>query len=174
MNNHQRLPWLEVAGPTHYDDSLSFLLSQVGARSAQLFAERLAPLGISPRAFGVLSNLALAEGQSQQQLADALGMHRNNMVSLVDELEAAGWVKRHRSTDDRRVFELRLTARGRSVVSRVNSLIPGLDAELAAGLRDGERKQLGLLLRRAADGLALTPGVHPHLASRPHRRDAGT
>jgi len=86
---------------------LPFLLSQVGARSAQLFAERLAPLGVSPRAYGVLSNLA--GGQTQQQLADALRIHRNNMVGLIDEMEAAGWVRRHRSSQDRRAFEIRLT-----------------------------------------------------------------
>src|SRR5215472_5138887 len=57
-----------------YAQSLSFLVSQVGARSAQLFAERLAPLGVSPRAFAILSNLDSAGGQTQQQLADALGI----------------------------------------------------------------------------------------------------
>src|SRR5260370_12286617 len=72
-----------------YAESLSFLVSQVGARSAQIFAERLAPLGVSPRAFGVLSNLSSTGGHSQQHLADTLGIHRNNMVGLIDELGAA-------------------------------------------------------------------------------------
>ena len=155
-----------MAATNGYGESLAFLLSQVGGRVAQLFAERLAPLGISPRAFGVLSNLAAAEGQTQQQLADALGIHRNNMVGLIDEMEGAGWLERHRSTEDRRAFELRLTARGRSVVEQVNDLIPALDAGLAAGLTGAERRALRHMLGRVADNLDLTPGVHPHLASR--------
>src|SRR5258708_6136477 len=76
--------------PAPYAESLSFLVSQVGARSAQLFAERLAPLGVSPRAFGVLSNLSSTGSQTQQQLADTLGIHRNTMVCLIDELGRAG------------------------------------------------------------------------------------
>lgn len=74
--------------PTRYAESLAFLLSQVGARSAQIFARRLVPMGVSPRAYGVLSNLVNAGGQTQQQLADKLGIHRNNMVGLIDDLQA--------------------------------------------------------------------------------------
>ncbi|MBK9158407.1 MAG: MarR family transcriptional regulator [Micropruina sp.] len=82
--SHDQLP--------NYAESPSFLLSQIGARSAQVFAERLRGEGMSPREFGVLTHVAANPGQTQQQLADALGIHRNNMVGLIDEVEAAGWV----------------------------------------------------------------------------------
>lgn len=147
--------------PTRYADSLSFLLSQVGARSAQLFADRLTPLGISPRAFGVLSNLFAEPGQTQQQLADALGIHRNNMVGLIDDMEAAGWVRRHRSAQDRRAFEIRLTRAGSALVARVERLIPGLEEEVGHGLDDRERATMITLLQRLGRTLELTPGVHP-------------
>lgn len=149
--------------PTAYADSLAFLLSQLGARSAQLFAERLAPLGVSARTYGVLSNLAGSGSPTQQQLADALGIHRNNMVGLIDELEAAGWVRRHRSERDRRAFELRLTEDGASLVSRIDRLIPGLESEMGRGLTVADRRALIELLGRVADALELTPGVHPSL-----------
>jgi DNA-binding MarR family transcriptional regulator len=163
--------------PTPYAQSLSFLVSQVGARSAQIFAERLAPLGVSPRAFGVLSNLSSTGGQSQQQLADTLGIHRNNMVGLIDELEAAGWVRRHRSHRDRRAFDVRLTRSGSALVSRINNLIPVLDAEVGQGLTDSEQQAMVELLQRMASTLALRPGIHPGLSgpSRaiPHPKTAG-
>lgn len=154
MSSHQ---------PTRYAESLPFLLSQVGARSAQIFAERLAPLGVSPRAYGVLSNLAGAAGQTQQQLADALGIHRNNMVGLIDEMEAAGWVRRHRSQQDRRAFEVRLTRSGSAVVSRVDKLIPALEDEVGQGLSESDRQTMVGLLKQLAWALDLAPGVHPHL-----------
>jgi DNA-binding MarR family transcriptional regulator len=152
---------------TDYANSLSFLLSQVGARSAQLFAARLEPLGITPRTFAVLSNVALSSAQNQQQLADALGIHRNNMVALIDEMEAAGLVRRHRSEKDRRAFDVRPTARGRSVVARVSRLIGELDDELGRGLSGAERETLVTLLERQAQALDLRPGLHPHLSARP-------
>jgi DNA-binding MarR family transcriptional regulator len=151
--------------PTPYARSLSFLVSQVGARSAQLFAERLAPLGVSPRAFGVLSNLRSTGGQSQQQLADTLGIHRNNMVALIDELEAAGWVRRHRSQRDRRAFDVRLTRGGSALVSRINDLIPVLDAEVGQGLSDSDQRTMVALLQQIASTLDLRPGIHPGLSA---------
>ena len=150
--------------PAPYAESLSFLVSQVGARSAQLFAERLAPLGVSPRAFGVLSNLSGTGGQTQQQLADTLGIHRNNMVGLIDELEAAGWVRRHRSLQDRRAFDVRLTRSGSALVSRINKLIPVLDAEVGQALTDSEQHTIVALLQRMASTLDLRPGIHPGLS----------
>ena len=162
MSDQQRAP---------YAQSLSFLVSQVGARSAQLFAERLAPLGVSPRAFGILSNLDSTGGQTQQQLADALGIHRNNMVALIDEMEAAGWVRRHRSQQDRRAFDVRLTRAGAALVSRISKQIPALDAEIGQGLTETEQHTMATLLQRMASTLGLSPGIHPHLSalSRPDR-----
>ena len=50
-------PLLHPDGSTSYASSIAFPLPQVGARSAQLFAERIAPPGITPRAFAILSNI---------------------------------------------------------------------------------------------------------------------
>ena len=159
---------MKSAPSSEYSESLSFLLSQIGARSAQMFAERLAPFGMSPRAFGVLSNLAVASSQTQQQLADSLGIHRNNMVGLIDEMEEAGWVRRQRSREDRRAFEIFLTAKGASAVAAGNELISALDDELARGAlsQDDERTMIALLVQLARS-LALIPGVHPHLRTFP-------
>jgi DNA-binding MarR family transcriptional regulator len=163
-NHRSCLDWPFVSPqPTPYAESLAFLLSQVGARSAQIFAERLAPLGVSARAFGVLSNVAAAGSQTQQQLADALGIHRNNMVGLIDDLEAAGWARRHRSQQDRRAFDVRLTSTGSALVSRVNRLIPALEDEVGQGLSKSERATMVALLQRVASTLELSPGIHPHL-----------
>jgi DNA-binding MarR family transcriptional regulator len=151
--------------PTPYAESLAFLLSQVGARTAQVFARRLAPLGVSPRAFGVLSNLAAGPGQNQQRLADALGIHRNNMVGLIDDMEAAGWVRRHRSAEDRRAFDVRLTPAGSALLARVNRLIPALEDDLAQGLSASQRQTMVTLLEQVAETLELSPGVHPHLGT---------
>jgi len=155
------------SSPTRYGDSVAFLLSQVGARAAQLFEARLVPLGVSPRAFGVMSNLAASDGRIQQELADALGIHRNNMVGLIDEMEGAGWVERHRSAEDRRAFHVRLTRAGRALVEKVNRTVSSLEDSVTADLDSRERRELKRLLRQVAVTLELHPAVHPHLAGRP-------
>lgn len=156
------------------NDSLPFLLSQVGARMAAVWVETLVPVGLPPRCYAVLAYLAASGPRTQQQLCNAMGVHRNAMVGLVDELEASGWAGRHRTPRDRRVHEVRLTDAGAEVVARVDALAPRLEAQLAADLDAAERDQLRAVLRRVAGTLGLTPGVHPHLQQLPSARPTRT
>jgi len=156
---------MQRASPTAYGNSLAFLLSQIGSRSGELFAERLRPIGIAPREFAVLSHVASGP-RTQQELADRLGIHRNNMVSLIDAMEAKGWVGRHRSESDRRAFEIRPTSAGLKVVAAVNAQVPDLDTALSEHLSESERSELASLLTRIADGLGLAAAVHPAVAGR--------
>ena len=87
------------------------------------------------------------------------------MVGLIDDLEAAGWVRRHRSTTDRRAFDVRLTRSGSATVTRVTRLIPALDQELGQGLSATEQATLVALLQQLAGTHELSRGVHPHLAT---------
>jgi len=85
------------------------LLSQLGFHEVERLTERLRPLGLHPRHFGLLTHIATAAGQSQQALSGALGVHRTAMVALVDDLEARGLVERRRDPRDRRAYALHLT-----------------------------------------------------------------
>jgi DNA-binding MarR family transcriptional regulator len=149
------------------DDSPGFLLSQLGVYSAQRFAERLQPLGVHPRHFGLLVNIASVEGQSQQYLADAMGIHRNVMVGLVDELEHRGLVERRRHASDRRAHALYLTAAARELLVQAEAFVHQNDTELVTALDQAERRLLISLLRRMASERGLHRGVHPGLQS-PH------
>ena len=144
-------------------DRASFLLSQLGARSAHEFATSLAPLGIRPSHFGLLMHLSEDEGQSQQRLADALGIHRNAMVGLVDDLQDRGLVERRRHPTDRRAYALHLTAAAHDLLANAQRAADEQDRQLLAGIEESERGQLVALLQRLADHLGLLPGVHPGL-----------
>jgi methionyl-tRNA formyltransferase len=54
--------------------SVGFLVSQLGLASSKRFAEALRPLGIHPGEFALMRFVAAAEGQSQQALAERLGV----------------------------------------------------------------------------------------------------
>src|SRR3954462_8298644 len=94
-----------------------FLLVQLGTHRHRRFAERLAPLDLHPRHFGMLSHLAANEGQSQQALSRALGIHRSAVVALVDDLENPGLGERRRDPADPRAHTLYLTSRGRAMLA---------------------------------------------------------
>jgi DNA-binding MarR family transcriptional regulator len=67
---------------------------------------------------------------------------------------------------DRRAFHVHLTATGHTAVTRVNEVIPDLDAELGKTLKSAQRRQLAGHLKLIAQALGLKPAVHPYLSSR--------
>jgi DNA-binding MarR family transcriptional regulator len=166
---------------TPLTDRAGFLISQLGYHSAARFAERLQRLGLHPRHFGLLSHLSAADGQTQQQLADAMAIHRNAMVGLIDDLEQRGLVARNRHPGDRRAHAVRLTPAARDLLAQAQPVADEHDAELLAGFDETEQRQFVSLLQRLAQHAGLAPGVHPGLRSpetpspctadiRPHHR----
>jgi DNA-binding MarR family transcriptional regulator len=143
-----------------------FLLVQLGTHAHRRFADRLAGLGFHPRHFGMLSHLGASEGQSQQALSIALGIHRSAVVALVDDLEQRGLAERRPDASDRRAYALYLTPRGRAVLTDLERLAHEHEAELLTALNAAERSQLISLLRRVAESQGLAAGVHPNLAPR--------
>lgn len=150
---------------TRYAASLSFLLSQLGAHVAHRFGTELAETGMSPRGFGVLSNVIDLGPRTQQHLADELGIHRNNMVAVIDELERDGLVQRIRNTADRRSFLIQATPDGVRATSRAMNIVTALDAEIAGSIDGDSRETLDRILLELVKSAQLSPGVHPHLTS---------
>jgi DNA-binding MarR family transcriptional regulator len=143
-----------------------FLLVQLGTHAHRRFADRLAELDLHPRHFGMLSHLAASEGQSQQALSIALGIHRSAVVALVDDLERRGLAQRRRDPSDRRAYTLYLTPAGRAVLDDLQRMAEEHEAELLTALDAPERAQLISLMQRVAESQGLAPGVHPNLAPR--------
>jgi DNA-binding MarR family transcriptional regulator len=137
-----------------------FLLVQLGTHRHRRFAERLAPLDLHPRHFGMLSQLAVNEGQSQQALSSALGIHRSAVVALVDDLER-GLAERRRDPVDRRAYALYLTPPGRELLAELERAADEDEAELLTALDGSERSQLISLLQRVAESQGLTAGFIP-------------
>jgi DNA-binding MarR family transcriptional regulator len=140
-----------------------FLLVQLGTHRHRRFAERLSAFELHPRHFGMLSQLAVNEGQSQQALSSALGIHRSAIVALVDELEHRGLAERRRDPTDRRAYTLYLTSAGRELLTELERVADEDEAELLSALDAPDRSQLISLLQRVAESQGLTAGVHPNL-----------
>lgn len=139
----------------------AFLLAQVGAHAAARFGDRVHAIGITRPQAGILGLLTANPGISQQDLARLLGMLPSRVVALVDEMEEAGLVRRHRDETDRRRNTLVLTAAGRSALQRVGAVARAHEDDVCAALDARERNQLTTLLERIAEQQDLEPGVHP-------------
>jgi DNA-binding MarR family transcriptional regulator len=124
----------------------------ISAQAAQALArERLDPLGLSPRAWGVLSTVVESGPLTQIELATALSIDRTAMVYLLDELEEQSLLERVRNPEDRRSFLVRLTPRGRQKQRKAAIELAGQAETLLEPLDAAERRQLVELLTRIAD-----------------------
>jgi len=113
------------------------------------FAEALEPLGLTTALFALLNVLGTREGAIQQELGAAMGIDPSTMVSLIDQLEAAGLARRRPRPTDRRAREVVITPKGRRVLERARELAMQVEVEVLGGLSGAERRQLLALLRRA-------------------------
>lgn len=138
-----------------------FLLAQVGAHAGRRFAERLAPLGITPPHAGILRLIAKTPDCSQKHVAEGLGVVPSRIVVLIDELVTKGLVARERDLSDRRNYALALTDTGVDMLKRIGKVAAEHERALFAALSEEERTTLIGLCRRIAESEGLKPGVHP-------------
>ena len=113
------------------------------------FAEALASLGLTTALFALLNVLGAHEGANQQEIGAAMGIDPSTMVSLIDQLEAAGLAQRRTRPTDRRAREVVVTPKGRRVLKQARQLALQVEDDVLRGLNGGERRQLLALLRRA-------------------------
>jgi DNA-binding MarR family transcriptional regulator len=100
-------------------------------------------------ALGVTSNQATLlwqvrnhPGLSLRELAEEEGITAPSLSGHVDRLEAAGLLRRVRSTHDRRRVGLELTADGRAILKRIRARRTTWLAEHLERLSDDERERL--------------------------------
>jgi MarR family transcriptional regulator, lower aerobic nicotinate degradation pathway regulator len=114
-------------------------------------AEALESLGLTTALFALLNILGSREGAIQQELGAAMGVDPSTMVSLIDQLEAAGLAKRRARPTDRRAREVAITPKGRRVLEQARRLAMQVEDDVLRGLSAAERRQVLALLRRALD-----------------------
>jgi DNA-binding MarR family transcriptional regulator len=139
----------------------AFLVSQVGAHAALAFGERLAALDLKPHHAGILRMLGSNPGLTQQALSELLGVFPSQLVRFLDSLEERQLIERRDTPGDRRSYRLRLTRKGRSVLTRIGELTQELERDLFAALSATETRVLEELLARVVAQQRITPGVHP-------------
>ncbi|AGB24383.1 transcriptional regulator [Mycobacterium sp. JS623] len=142
-------------------DNVAFLLSQLGHRSASVFADLIASIDLTAPHSGILRAIAAEPGRSQQALSGQLGLLPSRVVAYVDDLEDRGYVERRRNPDDRRLHALYLTPAGKKVMGKIGELARQHEKLMTAGLDTKQRDMLRELLSVVADHQGLTPHVHP-------------
>lgn len=140
---------------------VGFLLAQVGALGSRLFAERVAPLGLTPTQSGLIRLIARNAGRNQQELAGQLGVRPSRLVVVLDGLQDAGLVQRITDPDDHRRKTVAVTDAGKEKLAQLVGLAAIHEDYLCRALSAEQRNQLAELLATIAADHGLAPGVHP-------------
>lgn len=102
---------------------LGYTLRRAQLRIFDDFIGCVAPLQLTPAQFSVLMLVNANPDRNQSEIASTLGILQPNFVALLDELESRDLCVRVRSSNDRRSHNLRLTEKGRVVLTRARKLI---------------------------------------------------
>jgi MarR family transcriptional regulator for hemolysin len=114
------------------------LVHEVLKGSLRRLHPTLAKEGITMGQFWAIHTVSSLEAASLSTVARYLGVSSPTACANIDQLEAAGLVRRQRSERDRRAVELSLTPRGRKVEVRVWSEIARVMSEAGRDLDPGE------------------------------------
>ena len=133
-------------GPTTAPGTLT-LLTRLSKLVHRKTPEEL--LGMRWRHFLVLSYLAERDGVSQQDLGDVIGIDPNNLVLLLNELEASDFARRRRDPEDRRRHIVELTDTGRAALRRAERARETIEDDVLGALDADERETLRKLLAKA-------------------------
>ena len=103
---------------------------------------------LTPGLFGMLQLIAANPGLCQSRLAEAMGVDRSTIVSVLHRLEARGLVERRPSPEDRRSHALRLSQTGARVVEELVARVRRHEERIAAALSPRDRARLIELLKK--------------------------
>jgi DNA-binding MarR family transcriptional regulator len=105
-------------------------------------------LGMKLKAYVTLTTLRNGP-MPQQELCISMHLDPNNCVLLLNEMEAAGHVRRSRDPADRRRHIVEITDDGRSAVARSDEALNEVEGQVLGNLSAEERASLRSLLNRA-------------------------
>jgi DNA-binding MarR family transcriptional regulator len=130
------------------NNSVGYLLKRCGVLMTAVAEERFESLEISFTQWIVLTHLAQQEHISATQLSAHIGHDMGALTRVVDELERRGFVRRERSSRDRRAVEIAITPGGRRQAQEARRLIVQLLNRLVEPFTDPEIDTLIGLLQR--------------------------
>ncbi|MFG3404191.1 MarR family winged helix-turn-helix transcriptional regulator [Streptomyces sp. NPDC048142] len=129
----------------------SRLLSQLTVRSDRLITDGLVQVDARKWHYAVLASLQEYGPGSQAELSSRSGIHRSDMVGVLNELAERGLVARVPDPEDRRRNVITISSRGRRHLCLLDETLDDLEGELLAPLSPSERDQLVRLLTRLLD-----------------------
>lgn len=135
------------------DTCVCFVTNKVAKRMADVFNERLLPLGVTRVQWTAMYFLLRYGRISQKELSDRMNIKESTTARLVDRMEKDGHIVRVKDDDDRRVTYIELTEKGRI---RIEELLPEgekMSKYASRGISDEELEIFNRVLNKLMDNI---------------------
>ncbi len=116
------IDWLQL------DNQLCFALYSASLAMTKLYKPLLEPLGLTYPQYLALLVLWERDGLAVNELGERLFLDSGTLTPLLKRMEAAGWLSRERASDDERRVIVSLTADGKALKRRAQSVPRALAA----------------------------------------------
>jgi DNA-binding MarR family transcriptional regulator len=132
-----------------------FLISKIHRLSGRIFAKKLKEhqIEINPAQGRIMFVLWREDGISINALAKRTSLGKSTLTSMLDRLEAAGYVRRVRSVQDRRSILIERTEKDHAWQEVYVQVSQEMSALYYAGFSEDEIGELEGYLRRILDNL---------------------
>ena len=118
-----------------------FVLRLLQLSIFEAFYRHFAELGLTPATYAILVMLRDNPGVGASDIASVLRLQLPNLIKLLNELEAAGLVKRTRSPNDGRAIELGLMSKGEKLIDQALKMTNAFNELTLAKLDATERRR---------------------------------
>ena len=132
------------------DAQVGFVLRLAQVAVFKDLIEALRPFGLRPTDFSVLLVIEATPGLKQQAVGEALSIQRPNLVTIIDQLEGRGLVRRGAAARDRRSYALALTPEGAALLAGAKVAHTGHSKRVIAALGDIDKRTVLEALSRIA------------------------
>ena len=144
----KQLPAVDQVDTSYLESLLGYNARRAALAVIEVFMVRMAPFGLRPVDFSVLSLITHNPGITSRQLCNALDIQPPNLVTLVNSLEKRKLTIRRPHPRDGRATGLHLTAGGKKLMRNAESTAASLEAEVASRLSASESRTLIRLLQK--------------------------
>ena len=116
-----------------------------------VFLQRMAPYGLRPVDFSVLTLIAHNPGITSRQICAALDILPPNLVGMIKSLDKRGLIERRPHPSDGRAMGVHLTSEGTDLTAQAEATVAQLEQDASGRLTATERKTLIRLLQKIYD-----------------------
>jgi DNA-binding MarR family transcriptional regulator len=153
-----------------YDFSgrFGFVVNEVGRlygrQFDQLSREKVGLSRAQCRLIGAVASNQNDRPWTQVELAQALDLTAMGVATLVDRMEAGGWITRRPSATDRRANAIELQPKAQDALEAAIVVSDAVQESALAGFSAAERKQLVAMLQRVRANLQVAASARPEAA----------